>query len=111
MIPVFSFTSVKLGGLGWDISWISYIFLFLAAAQGLAYLVVFPPFLRLCGVREGLIAIGCFVTAAFTSAPLCNIALRNDNTHVLYPLLVSTGVFAVLTNMYWGTSAFLIPPL
>lgn len=102
MIPVFAYTSVSLGGLGWDISWISYVFLVLAGIQVFIYLFAFPPFLRLLGVRRGLIAVGCFITFTFISAPLCNLAIRYQRVDLLYPLLSSTGIFAVLTNMYWG---------
>lgn len=103
MIPVFAFTSVRLGGLGWDITSIAYIFTVLAAAHMLVYLVAFPPFLRIFGVRGGLIFAGCTLAGVFTTAPLSNLALRAGRDAMAYTCLSATVTLEVFTNMFWST--------
>lgn len=102
VIPVYTYTSVHLGGLGWDITWISYIFTTLAGVQVFTNLFAFPPFLRACGVRGGLIVMGCTLTGVFATAPLSNLALRAAQTKIAYTAVAITGLFGVLTNMFWG---------
>lgn len=104
VISVYGFTSVRLGGLGWDITWISYIFMVLAGAQVLIYLIAFPAFLRIFGVRRGLLFTGCTLIGVFVTAPFSNLALRAGREAAAYTCLSATAILAVVTNLFWGRS-------
>ncbi|KAF2787241.1 MFS general substrate transporter [Melanomma pulvis-pyrius CBS 109.77] len=84
--PVFLFTSVKLGGIGFTPSLIALFLALAGASQAFWLLVVFPPLHRRLGT--GFILRACAIAWPFffLVSPMCNILLRYDHKIVFWIL-------------------------
>lgn len=94
VVPVFWFTSVKLGGFGFAPNQISLMMAVAGASQALWLLVAFPPLQRRFGTNAVLRGCAVAYPIFFAIIPLGNILLRNGADTAFWiatPLLLALG--------------------
>lgn len=94
VVPVYLFTDVSLGGLGFSPLYISITMAVAGASQALWILFAFPPLHRRFG--NGAVLRGCAIAwpIMFALHPLCNTLLRHDMKllfWILFPPLMAIG--------------------
>lgn len=87
--PVFWFTSVKLGGIGFTPGLIALFIALSGASQAFWLLIVFPPLHHRLGTGFVLRACAIAWPFFFLVSPICNILLRYDHK-ILFWILAPT---------------------
>ncbi|RFU27859.1 hypothetical protein B7463_g8468, partial [Scytalidium lignicola] len=94
VVPIFLFTDVKLGGLGFSPLYISVTMAVAGASQAIWILFVFPPLHHRFGNGAILRACAIIWPIMFAGHPLCNTLLRHDMKAlfwIIFPPLMSLG--------------------
>lgn len=103
--PVFSHTSVSLGGLGMDIQHISLLMAAVAIFQALASLCIFPALHKRLGTARTLLFCGICFFATFQISPLANLLARLGCNEAVWAILMTACITAALQTMASSTPA------
>ncbi|OCK85277.1 MFS transporter [Lepidopterella palustris CBS 459.81] len=104
VVPVFLFTDIDLGGMGFSPIQISAVMAVAGLSQALWLLLIFPPLQHRIGTGGVLRACGYVWPLFFLACPLCNIFLRNHVIVLFWivgstALLIGSGVAMAFTGV------------
>ena len=97
--PVFSHTSIPLGGLGMTVQRISLLMAAVAIFQALASLIIFPALHKRLGTAGTLLFCGTCFFATFQISPLANLLARLGCDQAVWAVLVVACMTAALQTM------------
>lgn len=113
MTPLFLFTDVRLGGLGFNPLQISFFIGGSGLLQAIAVLFVFPPLHKKFGTKTILEGCGLIWPISFALWPLSNLLLKNNQKVLFWILIVLNNIIGSGASIAFSKSTpyYLLSPL